>query len=522
MRAWWLVVAALLVLVVGTARAEAAAPPGEPGLHVGEWFVLDAHERLRVTGMSEFAIDRNGTPRDQEYFGEHRLRIAPRFAIANQVFIFAELDLFSGLVFGDTTAVGGDFLLRPRAGDGRFSWADPRQLWVSWQSPWGFALVAGQMASRWGLGVLANDGAERDPLFSPTGAPQMPLAGDLFDDPTHGDLVDRVGLALAPATWFTDATWAESLRLFLAFDVVFRDEQADIFNGDLALQGVGALAYDAERFSVGAYVVHRRQDDDEGSFLNVTVADLFGMVRLPLANGALRLDLAAEAVMTIGRTDRAHNFERARTGTDVLGFGGLFRAALDWPGGGLLGVFDVGYASGDNDRGDDVNRAFSFDPDHKAGLILFGQVLALMSARASDLIQDPELRAEAPEGIPWIPSNGSITNAFYLNPKVRYRPLDWLAVTVGVLWAYAAADLADPYASAFEGGYPANALGGTGGRDLGVELDLGLSFLLRPADAVTIRLGAEGAAFFPGKAFDAPDGGLDDVYLVRGLFDVTL
>ena len=362
---------ALAFLVPAPSVGAESEPPegGEGAMGCGGLIVLEGHYRFRVTGLNAFDIDTEGTPAGQEVIGEQRLRLKPYVSFADTVFIRAQADLFAGQIFGDTTPVGARFLLRPRDRLDGLTGFDARHLWLEWRAPFGRVLV-GQMGSQWGLGMLANDGADRDLLFG---------------DRHHGDIVERVAIIVPPLALFSDEDWARQLLLAAAFDVVFRDENADLLDGDLALQGAFSLRYRSPSWTAGAYVVYRDQEDDDGAELQVTAVDVFARVRIPLDDDGMALELAAEAVAVVGETNRAV-VERARKGMDVLGFGALFRLALHWPDAGLYPALEVGFASGDNDRGDDVNRAFSFDPDHRVGLILFDQVLPRMSARAAGII----------------------------------------------------------------------------------------------------------------------------------------
>ena len=466
-------------------------------------FVIEAHYRLRSSWLSDFSLDNTGYDQRQTVIGEQRLRVDPWVAFGDRVFLRSQADLFSGQIFGDRSSVGADFLLLPRdeyEGLWRF---DPRQLWLEWRAPFG-RVVAGQLASHWGLGVLANDGADR---------------GLLFGERRHGDLVERLAIAVPPAALFTDAAWARRLVLAAGFDVVFRDENASLVRGDLAMQAVVSLSWQAPTWTLGAYVVYRDQEDDDGSELQATVIDVFARWRIPLGTDETALELAFEGVVVTGHTDRAQP-ERSPGGMDVLGFGAVLRTSLEWPDAGIFPALELGFASGDNDRGDATNRAFSFDPDYRVGLILFDQVLARMSARAADRAADPERAAVPPDGLRWLPTNGSVTNAFYLHATLAYRPTHWLALHFGLLYALAPADVIDPYASAERGGYNTTYLGGSGGRSLGVEIDAAAVVTLAIEGAFTVRLALEAGVFFAGDALDGADVSLEQVYTVRGGLDV--
>lgn len=517
------VLATVLALPAGLGAPAAAADSEEaspPDPCCAGLFVLAGHYRFRAVALDDFAIDDQGTRHGQEVWGEQRLRLSPWVSFADTVFVRAEADFFSGPFFGDlfpvpSTDEGRAHVLRPMDRYYGLRRVEPRALWIEWRAPFG-RLIAGQMTSQWGLGILANDGHSRwtDTLARPSEERMR------FGDRSNGDIVERVAFAVPPVALFSDAAWARRLLLVGAFDVVFRDENASLLAGDLALQAVVSISYRADAWRVGAYVVYRDQEDDAGTTLTATVVDGFAQWRLAFDDD-MALTLAAEAVVTTGHTDRVET-ERARDGLDLLGFGAALRVSFDWPATGFYPQLELGFASGDNDRGDDVNRSFTFDPDHRVGLVLFQQVLARMSARAVDQVSDPARRAVAPVGHEWLPSNGGVTNAFYLFPTVTYRPLRWLSVRFGLLYALAPADVIGPYASAKQGGFAANYLGGTSGAgSLGVELDGAVDFVWTWEGLFTVRAGVEGGVLFPGDALDGATVDLGTPWTVRSGVDLV-
>ncbi len=466
-------------------------------------FSFGGHYRLRAVGLADFPLDTEGTRSEQEFYGEHRLRLSPWASFWDVLYLRVQADFFTGQIFGDTTSLGADWVRNPRSSHDGVWGFDPRHLFLEWKAPFGLLRV-GQMGSDWGLGILANDGEDRDIRFG---------------DRHHGDIVDRILVALPPAALFSDAAWARKLILALGFDVVFRDENADLLEGDFAMQGVGSLAWKDENWSVGAYVAYRNQEDDDGSKLWATAVDLFADWTIPLSWHDAELYLALEAIVTVGHTNRVEP-ERAPDGMDILGFGALLRVGASLPHVGLFPRLDIGFASGDQDRTDDVNHAFSFDPDHRVGLILFDQVLPWMSARAADQVVDTSRQAVPPKGSRWIPTNGSVTNAFFLFPSLDYRPVEGLSLRLGLLYALAPASVSGPYETALNGGYAANYLGGQGGRSLGVEIDAGVSYTLNVFDVLGVAFGAEGAVFFPGDALEGPGVDLGTLWAARGTFDL--
>ncbi len=180
-----------------------------------------------------------------------------------------------------------------------------------------------------------------------------------------------------------------------------------------------------------------------------------------------------------------------------------------------MGEVEVGYASGDADPDDGVNKRFTFDANHRVGLVLFNQVLAWKTARAATIAQDPDLVTRAAPGLDLLPSRGAVFGAQYLNPRMIFRPRRWLDLKTGVVIAQTTTDLVDPYHQDALGNV-ANYEGGISRRhDLGLELDLGASLRIPVDTTATVQAGVEAGVLFPGHAFDDENGvRLPNQYLV--------
>jgi hypothetical protein len=158
-------------------------------------------------------------------------------------------------------------------------------------------------------------------------------------------------------------------------------------------------------------------------------------------------------------------------------------------------------------------------------MILFQEVMARISAHTVSLVSDPEISGAPPKGFELIATEGSVTNALYLNPVVRWSSTRGVGIDFGVLAAWAAADVIDPWGSAQNGGYNYNYLGKAmddTSRYLGTEIDAAVHYGYTVRDAVRLRLGVAVGAFFPGSAFEAPEGGksLSEVYKIRTQFGI--
>lgn len=441
----------------------------------------------RVSGavQSAYPLDTdlepvNSTPVDV------RFRISPEIHYG-ALGLVAEADVYSGLYGGlpqDTLGLGATpyAVRRP---------LELRQAFVEYKgATWVMRL--GQQASQWGLGLVANGGNE-------DAAP-----GD-FGDAHFGDLSYRALVAGRPLYGFGGA-W-RAIEPAVAFEVVSRDDTANFGNGDRALQGVAALrfAVDADR-NFGLYTVYRHQravgNDPELRATDALVLDLAG--KWSWERWGVRRSLGLEAAYITGTTTQARNAEFPRQ--DVRQFGAALKGSLAfrrW-----TGLFDAGWASGDQNPYDSALQNFRFDPDYHVGFILYDQVLGMMSARTSSRAADPNLVGVPQDGVELLPTRGSVTGSQYLYPRVRVAAREWLDVYGGPLFAWTTARWVDPYAARIDGGSTVNSLGGRAGSFLGTELDFGAQGRWRPRENITLSATLELGGFVPGDAFTTSTGEL--------------
>ena len=477
-------------------------------------FMLPGQLRMRYIHLEDFALDELGTPHGQEDYGTMRVRLSPRFNLGKGWRIVLEGDFLDGLVVGDTTQVGNGYLT---LGDGGFrqDWlnrhsamrvdgAELRKAYVEWRSDIGMFRL-GQMSSSWGMGLLANGGDE---------------PGGAFSDMRGGDLVERFLFVTQPLRLFMDDETGKSLVVGVAGDLVYRDENARLIDGDLAWQGVLSVSWRPGGWDVGVYAAYRNQKDNDGDTLEAVAIDVAAGLEHKL--GDLEVRAQAEAVWVRGTTDRAR-IDGAPETLDIASFGAAALVGLRFPDGGLDGSFEFGYASGDNDRSDGTLRGFTFDANHRIGMILFEDLLGRGSVRALDRVADPALSGQPPKGFEAIPTGGGVTNAWYINPIVRYHPIPIIRLEAGVVWATTDADLSDAYATAANGGYNASSYGKSGASgSLGVELDTGAQVEVAVSDVIGLRFGAQCGVLFPGEALqDAQGGDLGEIVKVRVLADLV-
>lgn len=477
-------------------------------------YSIDAHGeyRLRGIGMSDLPLPTGASdvaPRlGQNGWAEQRLRVGGGIGLVEgeertpYLTLRGELDLVFGVAAGDL-AVGQAPAAFPRDAYG-YPGVRARQLYLDWRTPIGVVRV-GQMGFRWGMGLMANDGAS-DPEFG---------------DARFGDLVRRVLVATRP---FGESS---ALTIAAAFDWVAWDLIADAERpcprgvtgscGDTAFQGVLAAHLEEDGQILGAFATYRTQKNRLDDFLDVLVLDIHGRVhgRDP-AGGDVALE--AELAYTTGATSYTRTFEHPRLSVEQL----LFAVELSRHDTLLDVALESGYASGDSNPNDGVERRAVMDADHRIGLILFPELLAAVSARSAYLAQDPAVFGRAARGSELLPTNGGVAGAFYLFPHARLRPADGTELRLGGVLAWSTTDVVDPYrVRAFS--EVTNAYGGRpDARDLGVEIDASFRQRFELSRGVLLHAGVEGGVLIPGRAFD--DGNarrLPPLGMVRGQFSLS-
>ncbi|WP_437659980.1 hypothetical protein [Sorangium sp. So ce1182] len=514
-------------LVLDTGRAPPRAPDPDRVT-----FSLQGEYQLRYSAMSDLRLrapplsDPGATTLGQNQYIAHWLRLSPRLHYKDKASLIAQIDVVRGLLAGDVTR----HVEQVRDARAALTWYDvhPRYLYLEVPSTIGVFRL-GQQGAHWGMGLVANDG-ER---------------ASLFGDHERGSLVERVLFAATPMGP------SGPLVVTVAGDLVFEDSAADLLGndvegqdegeGDRALQAVVSALWRARRGEVGIYGALRRQARERRAktsparfteAFTAGVIDVAGKFNAPVPGGGAHVYGELEAAVVLGSASftpsgptptpgaaaqRAPVAMRSAGGAVTLGavhVAGRGRPAERW--GRVVTEVEAGYASGDDDPRDGVARRFTFDPSHNVGLLLFDQVLAWKTARAATIAERERFAATPEPGIRSLPSRGGVFGAAYVNPRIVVRPARWLDLKAGAVIAETTSDLVDPYGIPRAGGGLPNYDGGDRRRhDLGVELDLGVDARIAMGRLVTIQLGTEAGAFFPGGAFDDAAGTeLPDQYLL--------
>ena len=490
--------------------------PASPEADVYRFFVHGEYQ-LRYQAERSFLLEATASARAQKpglaeqslgqnQFVSHWLRLTPRFQVRDRLEIVGQADL-TGLVLGDKARdTSSD--ATPRDDYNGFGNVQPRWLYAEYRTP-SVLVRAGQQPNHWGMGIFANDGDH------PT----------LFGDYRYGQISERVLFSTRPAGP------TSNLHVALAADLVFRDQRAVLSHGDRAFQGVLAAWWEHDDDALGLYSTLRHQEHDRTSTgsdafaftdQSDTVAfDLHAKIARPIPGEADALVFAeAEIATVLGKTNAPRTIDA--TTTDIRGYGGAATFGMlhrSWwkgddpedpvvPFGDLVGQVELGYASGDANPYDGKDKRFTFDPNHRIGLLLFDEVLRFQTARAATAARDPLLgnSNRPPPGITDLPSNGGVFGAQYVNPTVVVRPRHWLDLKGGVVLAQATSDVVDPYRTTVTGSAVNYRGGDPKKKDLGVELDAGIEGRFAIGAGFVAQAGAQAGVLLPGSAFDDATG----------------
>lgn len=514
--------AALLVVGCALWLAPAMAAAATPDVGAGadpaprapraEAWDVQGEAGFRVLGASNFGTDTHGTRTGQTSWTQSRLIAGAKWA-GERLGLELEVEALNGTTSGDGlrlgTAYSRDVFLYPR--DGRSQQLQqvlPRKALLTWNTPVGRVLL-GPQVFQWGLGLLAHDGR----------------TGSDFGDPRQGNVVGRAAFATQPFRSVGSAFW-RTTAIFLGGDYVLRDDNANVLDGDVAMAAVLGARAQTDRAALGLFVAARDQTDRKDPWrpdgqkprTSVVAVDLYGRRTVQLGAGQ-RLHAEAEGAVILGRSDRPYS-EETLGGVDVASVGAVGRLRLQDDALRLTAKLEAGYASGDNDPRDGKARAFAFHSDYNVGLVLWKQVLPALAARGIDRLADPNLLAQRPPSLRYAVNQGAVSNAVYLQPTVRWRPLAALDVRLGYLLAATAGRFSDPYQSGMNGGYPTTPGGKSNTTGLyGHEVDASVRYDIALPGRITLRVGAEAGVLVPGAVFDGV-AGLGNPWLTRGLVDV--
>ena len=446
---------------------------------------------FRGEGVSAFPVDKSGTDYQNGFVFGPQVRIGAYYDTLEKISplnlrLEYEQDVLTGFVTSGDRPSGSEL---PDAAQIE---SPIRKLGLTFGGRY-FRFGGGWATNHFGLGLLANDGSTSN--WTPGSA--------RFADNRGGDRVIRGYIATGPIS---------DLGIVASFagNEVMGDDI--LLPGDKASQAIGTISIGyGKKTGAGIFIVQRKHTAQSGGVTNATAIDF--TARHEHVGTHYTISVEGEAAIVFGKTSIAATPEVPIQ--DVLQFGTILRAAMRTRHGGA--VLDVLYASGDNNPYDDKQTAFRADPNLEMGLLLNRYVLAAQTGRATATAGDPNLVGVASQGLERIPTRGAPTNTLTIFPRFYVRPLAGLEVYGGPLLAFNMAPLYDPLNTRVAGGVVKNALGGTSGQTLGLEMDLGVRqrMLIR---GMELTVGLEGGMLLPGSAFaDAKGTPMSAVYGGRGL-----
>jgi len=475
--------------------------------------------RFTYDQVSDFDIDAEGdaslgtenTNRPIRHWGEHRWRLAPSLNYGKLKINF-EVDLLADQAFSDyeNLAPGYDRFDRRDRGNLYNAEIRFREAYVQYLTPIGL-LKIGHTTSKYGLGMIANDGREED---------------NRWGSKHYGDVVERIMFATTPfASLGKKGSWAEYLTILLSADLVYWDENADLLDEDIAINASFGLMYRDPKYTNGIIFTYRWQEDSDDDYLKVYAINLNGKNKFEFAPGKtdsqpgfeMVLHFNYEFVTMLGKTNRFQQLG-AEDGLNLKAFGAVGQVVLEMSNIGLDIDFEVGYASGDNNPYDDESTGFYFDQDFNVGMIFYDEILPMVTAKSVEILTDPDRTTSIPKGLDLIPSKGRVTNSLYFMPQLRYKtPLgmkldETLQLSLGAAVLTTPTKFAHAYYTFENGGTPTNHLGGrTNSNYLGTEILAGVLFKFWPfKQHIGTKLGFQFAYFMPGSALEDATGEMPD------------
>ena len=475
-----------------------------PREHLG--IELNGYLRLRGEALGNLDLDRGPTPSGRPLFpvpladptaqtlthGDMRLRTDLAIhAPGGSVAVKMRADVFDNLSLGSTPDGPPAFALGQRSPSQALSL---KRVWGEALTPIGL-LAAGRMGSQWGLGMLANggdcpdcdggDAADRIAFVTPIAGHVWAAA---YDISAIGPQVPRAQggrvIDVEPSADVRTATFA-----------VLRIRSNDALTRR-RLAGKSTVEY-------GAYVSHRWQNRDVPSAYLPTASPVplgSGQViargyRATALDGWFRLTLPglrleAEAAVLVATIDQASLLPGALFNQPVRSrqFGGALVSETGAPEDRFGVGLDTGFASGDPSPG----FGATLDPNAPAprkGDLDGPQATPPFDNRADNFRFHPDFRVDR---ILFREIIGTVTDALYLRPHLRWRALD---VGPGALTASLAVIASRAvFASSTPGG----------AAPLGVELDPSLTWVSQDGFTATL----DHAILFPLSGLDNPSLGL--------------
>ena len=472
--------------------------------------------------VSEFDADDNSGIGMQNYMTQE-LRLYPELKINENITLYMDTLLFSGFL-GKSEGTVLTYDVSDKTGN-----ITLKRIYGKVKTPFGVFEV-GRMPSYWGLGMVSNDGDH-----------------DIeFGDTEFGDTYDRFLFATKPlgeSISLTTAVFYDIMGEGSKFPIK-SDDLTDIGNNSSDVNQVGfSVTYDPMKcLGTGFYFVYRRQSITK---TNIYTYDLYLNFEKDIWHAAFEGALISGSTQAVPILQSDLTITNPEITVNQLGavlVAGAHIKPLDDL------YLRIGYASGDDSfpqtLSDDELTAFSFNKNYKVGLIMFDMVdryltqeftnnyiaalespISAGNSTIADAINfkmnDKGEKLGELEGAISLfgPSNGAIRNAFFVNPVVKYKPIDDIMLKLGVLGAWADKRVRTREVVG-KGLLPDNGFDDVYGLGVnyGWEIDLGAGYNFTENVVLDVQAGY----FFPGNVYVKSDGSKpDNVFTIIPRFTIN-
>ena len=493
------------------AEAEEAKLPEIPE-ETGPAFILSGYYRVRALKLWDLNLDvsnlsseiANRRKKDIGLF-YHKLRLVPTLKFNKYVTLNFEIDVFNDRPFG---LQSGNILAMDTSD--RQSNMILRRAWAMVLLPIG-VIGFGRMPSQWGFGLSDNNGNAPD---------------ELFGDAHYGDSFDRILFATKPLGRGSDLILALVADKVVEGTYKFDDlihpgngandcgsvicSRGDDVNQDsgVLLYNMGSGDHEEEEnyegpIMSGIELTYRWQKSTDSKIYSTDAFFKLNLGLLYFDIEYVRFDGESKALgfLTMDQKTQMEKLTYDKVSIDASGY------SLD------VGIntdqykfnLQIGNASGDVfanpvNGADKSFTAFSFHPDYNVGMLMFEYALDEFMRDYAEhmktevipiLLQqgriDQDTANELDAEVALLPTDGSVTNAYYLNPVFTYKLFDEkLKINVGYLYAKANSP---------------RVIGPEKLWKYGHELDLGIKY----AYTSNLLFGLEGGVLFPGDYFKVQD-----------------
>ena len=385
-----------------------------------------------------FPLDELGNVSESSHVFRSRIRSHLTYQIHPALAFHAGVEVLNGQFAGTFSSMGttiDEIPFRPLRSDK----SDLLKIWPTEfylqkkGETWGYAL--GIQSFQWGLGILSNDGN------------QQPTWGDA----QQGNHYIRGSIDFAVGTIG---------RGFVALDSIVRDDNVSIYTDDRAQQVIAGLMGKKSNSSFGILVGHRWQKDRpeiyhplSPTFVRAIPIDFYGKTQI-----SEKLKSEVELTHIRGTTNRIYSEQTRGEDSLIRSWGGLLRIEVKEKkkNGAYFNtnLFEIGFASGDANPTDNVSTTFYLHSNYNPGLLLFEQVLPMMSVNSLNRLTDKDLIGQQSPGLRYGIQQGNVSNAFFVHYQDDYKIISDLYLRTGFVWVRSMTPITDPFVTAMNGGYP--------------------------------------------------------------------